>query len=83
MKPRALITGASRGIGAAVAEELASRGHPIVLNYRSNHEAAESVAERLRGQGATVELAPFDVSDRKQTSAAIEPRHLIRQYIYP
>ena len=55
-----------------MAEELANRGHPIVLNYRSNHEAAESVAEGLRGRGATVELAPFDVSDREQTSAAIE-----------
>ena len=72
MKPRALITGASRGIGAAVAEELASRGHPIVLNYRSNHEAAEAVAGRLRSRGATVQLAPFDVSDRERTTAVIE-----------
>lgn len=71
MKPRALITGASRGIGAAIAEELASRGHPIILNYRSNADAAGAVAERLRGLGAEVRLAPFDVVDRVQTEAVI------------
>lgn len=72
MKPRALITGASRGIGAAIAEALSASGHPIVLNYRSNSEAAESVRQRIEAAGGSVEMAPFDVSDRQATSEAIE-----------
>lgn len=71
MRPRALITGASRGIGAAIAEALAADGHPVILNYRSGREAAEAVAERIRGAGGQAELAPFDVADAEATSAAI------------
>ncbi|MHB8419148.1 MAG: 3-oxoacyl-ACP reductase FabG [Myxococcales bacterium] len=72
MKPRALVTGGSRGIGAAIAEALAEAGHPIVLNYRSNHAAAEQVRARLAAAGADVELCPFDVSDAEASHAAIE-----------
>lgn len=71
MKPRALITGASRGIGAAVAEALAAAGHPVILNYQSNHAAAEAVAERIRAAGGAVTLAAFDVGDAEATAAAI------------
>ena len=71
MKPRALITGASRGIGAAVAEALAAAGHPVILNYQSNHAAAEAVAERIRAAGGTVTLAAFDVGDAEATAAAL------------
>ena len=72
MKPRALITGASRGIGAAIAEELAGRGHPVILNYRSGREAAEAVKARIEAAGGEAELAPFDVADGEATRGAIE-----------
>lgn len=72
MTVRALVTGASRGIGAAVAEALAQAGHPIILNYRSNEAAAQEVKARIEAAGGSVELAPFDVSDAESTRRAVE-----------
>jgi 3-oxoacyl-[acyl-carrier protein] reductase len=71
MKPRALITGASKGIGAAVAEALAAAGHPVILNYRSDHAAAEAVADRIRAAGGMVTMRPFDVGDPDASAAAM------------
>jgi 3-oxoacyl-[acyl-carrier protein] reductase len=71
MKPRALVTGGSRGIGAAIARELAAAGHPIILNFRSDEAAARAVAGEIEATGQSVELSGFDVADREQTSAAI------------
>lgn len=72
MSGRALVTGASRGIGRAIAQRLAARGHPVVINYRSRHDAAEETAESIRKDGGEAELLAFDVSDRDATRAAIE-----------
>jgi 3-oxoacyl-[acyl-carrier protein] reductase len=72
MKVRALITGASRGIGAAIAEVLAAVGHPIILNYRTNHQAAGEVQERIESAGGSVEMAPFDVADREAVARSME-----------
>ena len=72
MKTRALITGASRGIGAAIASSLAAAGHPVILNYRSSGSAAEAVRERIESAGGRVEMAPFDVADREAAAGAIE-----------
>lgn len=71
-RPRALVTGASRGIGAAIAKELASMGHPVILNYRSNQAAAEAVQAEIRDAGGVANLCPFDVRDRGASTAAIE-----------
>jgi 3-oxoacyl-[acyl-carrier protein] reductase len=71
MKPRALVTGASRGIGAAIAEALAAAGHPIILNYRSDDAAAEAVADRIRAAGGEVVLSRFDVGDDAAADAAM------------
>jgi 3-oxoacyl-[acyl-carrier protein] reductase len=67
----ALVTGASRGIGAAIAEQLAETGLGVLINYRSNHEAAEQVRARILEAGGVAELLPFDVADADATAAAI------------
>ena len=69
---RVLVTGASRGIGRAVALELARAGFSVVLNYRSNEEAAREVAGEIESSGGHAELLPFDVGDREAASQALE-----------
>jgi 3-oxoacyl-[acyl-carrier protein] reductase len=44
---RALVTGASRGIGAAIAKSLARAGHPVIVQYRSNDERAAAVKDEI------------------------------------
>jgi 3-oxoacyl-[acyl-carrier protein] reductase len=70
----ALITGGSRGIGAAIARHLAADGYDIWLNYQRQAAHAESVAADVRRLGRTCELLPFDVADEAQASAALEER---------
>ncbi len=69
----ALVTGASRGIGAAIAETLALDGYDIWLNYRSNQAAAEAVAEKIRAYGRQCKLLPFDVADEEEVAEALNP----------
>ena len=67
----ALVTGASRGIGKAIALRLASAGWPVVINFLSNREAAESVAAEITANGGMAELLPFDTSDPKAIETAL------------
>ena len=60
-RPLALITGASRGIGAALARELARHGHDLVLSARSV-EPMHELAGELRGIGAATILIAADLS---------------------
>jgi 3-oxoacyl-[acyl-carrier protein] reductase len=62
---RVLVTGASRGIGAAIAVALARDGFAVTINYQSRREAAESVAEQIRELGGEARLLAFDVADRE------------------
>ena len=68
----ALVTGGSRGIGRAVAIKLAGQGWPVLINYRSNHEAAQATLDEIVAAGGQGELLPFDVSDPQATDAAME-----------
>ena len=69
----ALITGASKGIGAAIAVTLARDGFDIWLNYRSDHEGASLVAKEIEGLGRKCILLPFDVSDGGAVKASLMP----------
>jgi 3-oxoacyl-[acyl-carrier protein] reductase len=68
---RALVTGASRGIGAAIARSLAAAGYAVIVNYRENTEAAQSVKAAIERAGGEAELKPFDVTDGPACAQAI------------
>jgi 3-oxoacyl-[acyl-carrier protein] reductase len=69
----ALITGGSKGIGAAIAQVLASDGFDIWLNYKSDHNSASKTAQHVEEAGAKCLLLPFDVSDGEAVKAALSP----------
>ena len=68
----ALVTGASRGIGQAIAKKLAATGIPVVVNYLNNVNAAQTVIQDITDAGGTAELLPFDASNPQAIDAAID-----------
>ena len=67
-----LITGASKGIGAAIAIALGQQGFEIVAHYRSDRAGAERTAEAIRSNGGACRVIGFAVGDRQACRAAIE-----------
>ena len=72
MTKYALITGASRGLGKAIALRLANDGFAVIINYQSNKEAAEDTLKQIQEAGGTGELLPFNVADPQAIEAALD-----------
>ena len=68
----ALITGGSRGIGKAIALELARRGMPVIINYLKNIEAAEQAKAEIQALGVKAELMKFDTANPEAIENALE-----------
>ena len=68
----ALVTGAGRGIGRAIAVRLAEMGYRLLINYVSNDEAAAETLRAVREAGSEGELMKFDVSNPGAVNAAVD-----------
>lgn len=68
----AVVTGASRGIGAAIASVLASCGAHVVVNYRESRDRAEEVVQGILVSGGSAEALAFDVADEEQVKQAFQ-----------
>ena len=68
----ALVTGASRGLGRAIAEELGSAGHLVAVNYARNADAAKEVVARIGVAGGKAIACQADVSDEGQVAALFD-----------
>jgi 3-oxoacyl-[acyl-carrier protein] reductase len=66
-----LVTGSSRGIGAAIARRLARDGYNLVLHCRSERSAADEVATEAASAGVQTRILQFDVSDRAATQSLL------------
>ncbi|WP_405184890.1 SDR family oxidoreductase [Streptomyces albidoflavus] len=71
-QPLTVVTGGSRGIGAAVCARLAADGHDLVVGYRSDRAAAEAVAERVRAAGRRALAVAVDTADAASVDALFD-----------
>ncbi len=71
-KKIAIVTGASRGIGRAIAVELARNGYYVVINYKSNDQAAAETLSLINGAGGEGETLKLDIADSAKVEKAME-----------
>jgi 3-oxoacyl-[acyl-carrier protein] reductase len=68
----AIVTGASRGIGRAIASDLAAKGAKVVINYSRSSQEAESLAEEIKAKDGQAVICQFDVGEEQSVNAAID-----------
>ena len=71
MQRSVLVTGSSRGIGAAIATQLAASGFEVVLHCRSQWDAAEAVRSAIESAGGSARILKFDIGERERTAEVL------------
>jgi 3-oxoacyl-[acyl-carrier protein] reductase len=69
---RALVTGGSGGIGAAICQRLAADGHHVIVHANRGLEKAQAIAAQIVAEGGSAEAVAFDITDRAATAVALE-----------
>ena len=69
---RALVTGGSGGIGAAICQRLAADGHHVIVHANRGLEKAQAIAAQIVAEGGSAEAVAFDITERAATAAALE-----------
>jgi 3-oxoacyl-[acyl-carrier protein] reductase len=72
MSDTVLVTGSSRGIGRAIALNLADAGYDLVVHCRSRRDEADAVVAEILGKGRAARAIQFDIADRAASAAALE-----------